>query len=325
MEYDQGGYRPDRYNPDDYGQDSYDRPVQRSPRKKKKRSKFSRFMRALGKYLAQMPAQTLVVIGGSIAVVLVAVILLIVLLPGGNRNAQESMGELSITDPTPTPSLTPTNTPTPTLVPSDTPNPDPFNGEFISVVGDTHELIPGIQERLVALGYMDMPAGGYTNRYGPATKNGIRRFQLRNFDDSDKWDGWIGAETYNLLMSEEAAPFFYRKGDTDDGLYIDTIDGVRQVGLVTKLQNRLIELGYMAAGSATGTYGNVTVEAVKLFQQYHGLTPVDGLAGAATLSILYTAEAMDAVTGAANDRSKLSPSPDAAAASTAPANETPAP
>jgi len=318
MEYDRD-YGTGRYDLDRYGQDPYGQEERRPPRKKKKRSKFSRFMRALGKYLAQMPAQSFVVIGGSIAVVLVAIILLVVLLPGSGKKGTDPLDDIVLPANSPTPSIAPVITAEPTEPPEPTPNPDPLAGYVIGTVGDYHDAIPAIQERLVALGYMDMPAGGYTRKYGPATKNGIRRLQQRNFTDNDKWDGQIGTETYNLLMGNDVKPFYYKKGDTDDSLYIDSIDGVKQVGLVTRLQNRLIELGYLPPGSATGTYGNVTVDAVRLFQQYHGITPIDGLAGQATLVVLYSSDAMDAVTGKANDRSKLnSPgsatSPDAAGA-----------
>lgn len=318
MEYDRD-YGTGRYDLDRYGQDPYGQEERRPPRKKKKRSKFSRFMRALGKYLAQMPAQSFVVIGGSIAVVLVAIILLVVLLPGSGKKGTDPLDDIVLPANSPTPSIAPVITAEPTEPPEPTPNPDPLAGYVIGTVGDYHDAIPAIQERLVALGYMDMPADGYTRKYGPATKNGIRRLQQRNFTDNDKWDGQIGTETYNLLMGNDVKPFYYKKGDTDDSLYIDSIDGVKQVGLVTRLQNRLIELGYLPPGSATGTYGNVTVDAVRLFQQYHGITPIDGLAGQATLVVLYSNDAMDAVTGKANDRSKLnSPgpatSPDAAGA-----------
>lgn len=304
MEYDRD-YGTGRYDLDRYDQDPYGQEVRRPPRKKKKRSKFSRFMRALGKYLAQMPAQSFVVIGGSIAVVLVAVILLVVLLPGNKKDNPDPLDDIMLMDNTPTPSIAPVITNEPTQSPDPTPNPDPLAGHVIAVVGEYHDAIPAIQERLVALGYMDMPSDGYTRKYGPATKNGIRRLQQRNFTDNDKWDGQIGTETYNLLMSEEVKPFFYKKGDTDDSLYVDSLDGVKQVGWVTRLQNRLIALGYLAAGSATGTYGTATVEAVMAFQQYHGLTPIDGLAGQTTLVALYSNDAMDAITGKANDRSKL--------------------
>ena len=55
---------------------------------------------------------------------------------------------------------------------------------------------------------------------------------------------------------------------------------------VKKLQNRLIELGYMPKGSADSSYGYQTYNAVKAFQKANGLT-VDGVAGPKTLTILY--------------------------------------
>jgi peptidoglycan hydrolase-like protein with peptidoglycan-binding domain len=54
---------------------------------------------------------------------------------------------------------------------------------------------------------------------------------------------------------------------------------------VTKLQTRLIELGYTDYPIATGYYGTVTQTAVIRFQGVHGLA-VDGIAGKATQSVL---------------------------------------
>ena len=62
-----------------------------------------------------------------------------------------------------------------------------------------------------------------------------------------------------------------RKGDRGDN--------------VKKLQERLIELGYLT-GKADGAYGNQTRKAVLLFQSANGLTR-DGVAGPATLTILF--------------------------------------
>lgn len=55
---------------------------------------------------------------------------------------------------------------------------------------------------------------------------------------------------------------------------------------VKKLQNRLIELGYLPKGSADGQYGYKTYNAVKAFQKANHLS-VDGVAGPATLTNLY--------------------------------------
>lgn len=55
---------------------------------------------------------------------------------------------------------------------------------------------------------------------------------------------------------------------------------------VKKLQNALIDLGYMEKGSADGKYGYNTYNAVKAFQKANHLT-ADGVAGPKTLTILY--------------------------------------
>ncbi len=281
--------------------DPYERPRSGG---KKKRSKFGKFMHALGLYLAQLPAKSLVIIGGVFAMVLVAVILLAVLLPNSQRTERPDDGQLAIADITPTPSIAPTNTPAPTEAVTPTPS-LPVLTENIVNAGTTSDLIPDIQKRLVELGYMDEPEGGYTNKYGPTTKTAIRLFQVKNYSDSKDWDGIIGNGTYSLLMSDQAKAYYLARGDGDDRTKVIT----KLVQDVTDLQNRLITLGYLTPGSATGLYGNTTVQAVMTFQEYHGLTPIDGKAGQETLKLLYSTDAMDATTGKANNKSKLSPTP----------------
>jgi len=290
------------------GQDEYERP--RAPRNRKKRSKFSKFMHALGLYLAQLPSKTLVLFGGTFAMVLIAVILLAVLLPNRSKTEPADDGQLSLSDVTITPSLAPTDTPAPTA--ESTPEPPVAvlgEDDEISKSGTTSDLIPDIQKRLVELAYMDEPDGGYTNKYGPLTKTAIRLFQMKNFSDYHVWDGIIGNETYKLLMSSDAKPYYLQRGDGDDRTKIIT----KLVDDVTALQKRLIELGYLASGSDTGLYGNSTVLAVQKFQQYHGLDD-DGIAGQDTLALIFSDKAMDAATGAANP---ITPAP-SAGASTSP-------
>ncbi|MGI6687917.1 MAG: peptidoglycan-binding domain-containing protein [Christensenellales bacterium] len=55
---------------------------------------------------------------------------------------------------------------------------------------------------------------------------------------------------------------------------------------VKKMQQKLIELGYLKAGGDDGDFGNGTFTAVKKFQKRNNLT-ADGIAGSATLSALY--------------------------------------
>lgn len=282
-------------------QDDYDRP--HSPRNKKKRSKFSKFMHALGLYLAQLPSKTLVIFGGTFAMILVAVILLAVLLPNRSKNESTDDGQLALSDVTITPSLAPTNTPAPTADSTPTPTIAVLD-EPISKSGTVSDLIPDIQKRLVELSYMDEPADGYTNKFGPVTKTAIRLFQMKNFTDYHAWDGIIGNDTYALLMSDDARAYYLQRGDGDDRTKVIT----KLVDDVTALQKRLIELGYLASGSDTGLYGNSTVLAVQKFQEYHGLD-ADGIAGQDTLALIYSTDAMDATTGAANNKSKQTVSP----------------
>ena len=55
---------------------------------------------------------------------------------------------------------------------------------------------------------------------------------------------------------------------------------------VRRLQERLIELGYLPEGAADGAYGGQTRNAVRRFQYYNGLTQ-DGIAGRATQTNLF--------------------------------------
>ena len=56
---------------------------------------------------------------------------------------------------------------------------------------------------------------------------------------------------------------------------------------VTSLQSRLMELGYLEIEETTDYYGSSTEYAVELFQRQHDLKQ-DGVAGAETLSLLYS-------------------------------------
>jgi hypothetical protein len=59
---------------------------------------------------------------------------------------------------------------------------------------------------------------------------------------------------------------------------------------VTKLQTRLMELGYLEIEEPTDYFGNSTAYAVSLFQRQHGLEQ-DGVAGEQTQTLLYGRDA----------------------------------
>ncbi len=284
--------------------------VEYRPRKRKKRSKFVRRLRAFMRHMAELPAQTLLVIGGSIAIVLITVILLVVLLPRGD--AQEAnKPESSIT---PGISSTPTLPPfTPEPTPEPTPTQHPLtgvgtqgtNGWFLQLNAQA-DIVADIQTRLIALGYMETPVvdgvAQVTTTYGPATKKAVQMFQAVN---EIELDGCVGEATYDLLMSENAKPVMLSRG-SDPYLFSD---------MITALQERLIELNYMT-GATTGKYGDSTVLAVQKFQSANALKP-DGIAGRDTLNLIYTDAAIGANSPTATPtQSPATTSPDAGAAST---------
>ena len=55
---------------------------------------------------------------------------------------------------------------------------------------------------------------------------------------------------------------------------------------VKRIQEKLIDLGYLPEGSADGAYGRKTYNAIKKFQYYNGLT-ADGIAGRKTQTYLF--------------------------------------
>ena len=253
------------------------------PRKKKKKRTFRKIVRGIGRYIASLPTRTLLFLGGGMVLIILLIVLLVVLLSGRGSDAEtpadpgQQLGLEDPVEPVSTPTLPPISTPTQFQpVSSDpTPTPGPVLKEGGIKRGDTDDLLPSIQERLVELGYMTIPEGGYTNKYGSVTKSAIQRFQLRNFGSYKDADGIIGPKTYDLLFSEDAKAFFLKSGDKDADLY----DGK----LVSDFQTQLKSLKYLSA--VTGTYDEATKAAVTKFQSDHGLE-ADGVAGQSTFELV---------------------------------------
>ena len=91
-------------------------------------------------------------------------------------------------------------------------------------------------------------------------------------------DGVAGSDTLARLYSSDA------KAATEPDAQYETVYPGDTGENVVLVQDCLVQMGYLAA--VTGTYDADTVEAVKKFQEAHGLTP-DGTAGPKTLVILY--------------------------------------
>ncbi|MBE5768685.1 MAG: hypothetical protein E7333_03730 [Clostridiales bacterium] len=159
--------------------------------------------------------------------------------------------------------------------------------------------VASVQKRLKELGYY---TGTVDGNYGKGTMEAVRNFQQRN---GLMADGVAGVQTYAVLYSSMAisassptpspspspAP---EATPAPGGLTVPT-RSLREgdVGSdVSSVQTRLKELGYYT-GNVDADYGKGTVEAVRRFQDKHGLT-TDGIAGTKTYKILYSDSALKA-------------------------------
>ena len=181
-------------------------------------------------------------------------------------------------------------TPVPTITPTipaatATPTPAPITKENVVVIreGTKGDAVSRLQQRLTALGYYTATVDGVCKLDDVAA---IKAFQRAN---SLSVDGVAGYDTQVKMYSMLAITY---GGDIAGGT-VDKFETLRK-GMsgdaVKQLQERLITLGYLAAGSADGNFGTVTAEAVYAFQKANGLMR-DGVAGNATLNKIYGSSA----------------------------------
>ncbi len=188
-----------------------------------------------------------------------------------------------IQDVTPRPATpTPTATPAPTTLRR----------------GSSGDDVRNLQQRLKALGYYD---GAVDGSYGAGTEAAVKAFQSRNGLAAD---GKAGEKTQALLYSTNAVAATATPRVTATPRITATprptstprtniyLQSGSSGDNVRKLQNKLIELGYLG-GTATGRYSGATIYAVKAFQRRNGLYD-DGKAGPQTLEKLYSGSAKKA-------------------------------
>lgn len=198
--------------------------------------------------------------------------------------------------PTYTPAPTPTATERPTNAPTRKPTATPTSSALRN--GSEGAKVKAVQQRLKQLGYLTGSADGV---FGDGTEAAVKAFQKANGLTAD---GVVGTGTLNKLNSSSAkakstesqakatarpTPRSYTPSEPENYRYL-------QLGStgsdVKKLQNRLIELGYLS-GSASGSFDQATHDAVLAFQQRNGQW-VDGVAGEDTQSALFGKDALPA-------------------------------
>ncbi|MBQ8074162.1 MAG: peptidoglycan-binding protein, partial [Clostridia bacterium] len=141
--------------------------------------------------------------------------------------------------------------------------------------GSTGAAVRKLQERLKQLGYY---SGSVDGSFGDGTEAAVMAFQLRN---KLTVDGKAGPATQRALYGSGTAIAYTALRTGEEGT------------AVRNLQYTLYELGYYT-GTIDGEYGQSTADAVRAFQIQNRLSPVDGVAGSATLARLYSADALPA-------------------------------
>jgi len=135
--------------------------------------------------------------------------------------------------------------------------------------GVEHPVVASLQEKLMNLGFMDNDEP--TQYFGNVTEEAVKIFQRQN---DLVQDGIVGPETFDSIMSPSAKYYAVSKG----------VEGSD----ISRIQNRLYELGYLAnAGMVTGSFGDDTEAAVIKLQEVNGLS-VDGKVGIQTINLLYS-------------------------------------
>ena len=151
----------------------------------------------------------------------------------------------------------------------------PENTAVILRQGSSGAAVKSLQKRLIELGYLGGSADG---NFGTGTKSALMDFQSAA---GLKVTGVADVDTQEALEASDAP----EKGGV-------TLKQGMSGDAVKRLQNRLIELGYMT-GTADGSFGASTKTAVAAFQRKAGLD-ADGIAGPTTLAVLYDNDAPNA-------------------------------
>ena len=142
--------------------------------------------------------------------------------------------------------------------------------------GMSGEDVKSVQTALKNKGYFSANVDG---KFGVLTQDAVKKFQK---DNSLTQDGVVGPATKAKLFGSSGS------ASTSSGVLKQGSTGEE----VSRMQTRLGGLGYLS-GRADGNFGPSTKRAVVAFQSRAGLK-ADGVAGAKTLSKLYSSDAPNA-------------------------------
>lgn len=148
-------------------------------------------------------------------------------------------------------------------------------------LGSSGTRISQIQQRLIALGYMNN--GSDTGVFDQQTQEGVNRF-LSAIGLAP--NGMLTTDMQAFLLSENAPAY---GGEAAISAY-ENLNVGDSGEAVMNLQRRLVELGY-ANGTPNGEYGQATISAVAFYQQCNGMEP-DGLATVWLQTVLFSDQAL---------------------------------
>jgi len=154
---------------------------------------------------------------------------------------------------------------------------DPYKDRTIKS-GSYGKDVANAQMRLKAAGYLLGNADGI---FGVKTKAAVIALQK---DYNLKQDGIVGPSTWAVIKTlnvSNAEPDVVDPEEPSVGANVVRIERGDKGARVTKLQQQLIQLGYLPAGEDDGKFGRKTENAVRKFQKDQGIK-VDGIAGTQT-------------------------------------------
>ena len=143
-------------------------------------------------------------------------------------------------------------------------------------LGSSGTRVSQIQQRLIELGYLE--SGSDTGVFDEPTQSAVNLFLVALGRNAS---GMLSQEMQDFLLSDLAPSF----SQVEVIASYKTLSPGDRNNAVLRMQRRLIELGY-GKGNPNGGYGNATANAVRIFQQIHGLEP-DGIASPYMQAIMY--------------------------------------
>lgn len=166
--------------------------------------------------------------------------------------------------------------------PEETPEPDTDMLFFNLTPGSTGSAVMSLQNRLVELGYLEMPS----TLYDEATRDAVTAFQNAIGVEPT---GEASASLQRYIYSKaapDASVRFEATGDSYASLQLDATGDA-----VTNLQRRLWELGFLDKADvqdSIGTFNDATRQAVIDAQLKMGYGSADGVAGVEFQSFLFS-------------------------------------